>query len=82
MLFYYFAINYNKLTGNKGRVIQRRFWDHVIRNDKDFEEKINYIHYNPVKHDLVQDVEEWPYSSWHNYYCKHPTLIDIDFIDL
>lgn len=77
-----FAISYNRLTGHKGQVVQRRFWDHVIRNIEDFEEKLNYMHFNPEKHNLVEDVEDWPYSSWHNYYCHHQTLIDVDFIDL
>ncbi|MFZ5809647.1 MAG: REP-associated tyrosine transposase [Chloroflexota bacterium] len=31
-------------------VWQRRFWDHIIRNDHDFETHLHYIHYNPVKH--------------------------------
>lgn len=29
---------------------QRRFWEHRIRGERDFEQHVNYIHYNPVKH--------------------------------
>ena len=32
---------------------QRRFWEHQIRNEKDFERHFDYIHYNPVKHGIV-----------------------------
>ena len=46
---------------------QRRFWEHQIRNDADFETHVNYIHYNPVKHGLVNNVIDWPYSSFHRY---------------
>ena len=34
-------------------VWQRRFWEHKIRNERDYENHCNYIHYNPVKHGLV-----------------------------
>jgi putative transposase len=45
-------------------VWQRRFWDHIIRNDHDFEIHLHYIHYNPVKHGFVFNPEDWPYSSY------------------
>jgi putative transposase len=50
--------------GERG-IWQRRFWEHVIRDDHDFEKHMNYIHYNPVKHGLVDEAVEWPYSSFH-----------------
>ena len=37
---------------------QRRFWEHQIRDDRDFERCVDYIHYNPVKHKLVKRVAE------------------------
>jgi len=46
---------------------QRRFWEHKIRDDKDFEAHVNYIHINPVKHGLVENVIDWPWSSFHSY---------------
>ncbi|WP_027572167.1 transposase [Bradyrhizobium sp. WSM1743] len=44
---------------------QRRFWEHTIRDDTDFERCADYIHYNPVKHGLVASPIEWPYTSLH-----------------
>ncbi|WP_299415120.1 transposase [uncultured Sulfitobacter sp.] len=44
---------------------QRRFWEHHIRDAADFENHIAYCWHNPVKHGLVDDVRDWPYSSWH-----------------
>ena len=46
---------------------QRRFWEHTIRDDRDFATHIDYIHYNPVKHGLVSQVADWPHSSFHRY---------------
>jgi len=46
---------------------QRRFWEHTIRDDGDFERHVDYIHFNPVKHGLVARVRDWPYSSFHRF---------------
>ena len=46
---------------------QKRFWEHLIRDDNDYERHINYIHYNPVKHGYVTCPTHWPYSSIHRY---------------
>jgi putative transposase len=46
---------------------QRRFWEHYIRDDKDFIQHIDYIHYNPVKHGFVKSPKDWEYSSFHRY---------------
>jgi putative transposase len=46
---------------------QRRFWEHRIRDDKDFSHHVDYIHYNPVKHGYVKRPADWVYSSIHRY---------------
>ncbi|MEZ4700713.1 MAG: transposase [Rhodothermales bacterium] len=46
---------------------QHRFWEHVIRDETDFERHLDYIHYNPVKHGLVSRAGDWPHSSFHAY---------------
>ena len=46
---------------------QKRFWEHQIRDEKDLQRHINYIHYNPVKHGLVKDIDNWPWSTYHKY---------------
>jgi putative transposase len=48
-------------------VWQQRYWEHQIRDDGDFERHCDYIHYNPVKHDYVPRVADWPYSSFHRF---------------
>jgi putative transposase len=46
---------------------QRRFWEHTVRDERDFERHVDYIHYNPVKHGYVTKVLDWPHSSFHRY---------------
>ena len=46
---------------------QRRFWEHSIRDEKDYALHVNYIHYNPVKHRYVLNPIDWKYSSIHLY---------------
>jgi putative transposase len=49
----------------EGTIWQRRFWEHIIRDDNDFQTHFDYIHFNPVKHGLVSRVKDWPYSTFH-----------------
>lgn len=57
----------SKLAKREKGIWQRRYWEHAIRNDSDFERHVDYIHYNPVKHGLVTRVADWPYSSFHRF---------------
>ncbi len=50
--------------GERG-VWQRRYWEHLIRDERDFGHHIDYCWFNPVKHGLVARVEDWPFSSMH-----------------
>ena len=50
---------------NESTIWQRRFWEHQILSDEDFQHHMDYIHYNPVKHGLSQSAIEWPYSTFH-----------------
>ena len=49
---------------------QRRFWEHTIRNDRDYAAHVDYVHINPYKHGLVQHVADWPYSSFHRFVAE------------
>lgn len=46
---------------------QRPYWEHAIRNDDDLARHIDYVHYNPVKHGYVPQVQDWPHSSFHRH---------------
>jgi putative transposase len=49
---------------------QRRFWEHVIRNDRDYARHVDYIHFNPVKHGLAARPIDWPHSSIHDFVLR------------
>ncbi|MBW8457723.1 MAG: transposase [Thiobacillus sp.] len=43
---------------------QRRFWEHLIRDDNDFARHMDYIHFNAVKHGHAGRPADWPHSSF------------------
>ena len=45
-------------------VWQRRFWEHTIDDEDEFERFFDYVHYNPVKHGHTSCPHLWPYSSF------------------
>ena len=55
----------SKIKHQESTIWQRRYWEHQIRDERDFNNHMDYIHYNPVKHGLVKNVHEWPYSTFH-----------------
>jgi putative transposase len=57
----------SKRKHRESTVWQRRFWEHQIRDETDFQRHVDYIHFNPVKHGLVSQVNAWPYSTFHRY---------------
>ena len=59
--------NYNQKV-EKGKVWQNRYWDHIIRDQKDFNNHLDYIHYNPVKHNLTNDPFKYKHSSLMKYF--------------
>jgi len=50
---------------NERGIWQRRFWEHLIRDDADYARHVEYCYFNPVKHGLVRRVQDWPHSSFH-----------------
>ncbi|GJM23810.1 MAG: transposase [Phycisphaerae bacterium] len=52
--------------GERG-IWQRRFWEHIVRNETEFGVYVDYIHYNPVKHGLARCPHEWGPSSFHRW---------------
>lgn len=59
--------NASRIAKGERGIWQRRYWEHLIRDENDFERHVDYIHYNPVKHGYVHRASEWPYSSIHRY---------------
>ena len=55
--------------GERG-IWQRRYWEHMVRDERDFCRCVDYIHFNPVKHGHVARVVDWPYSTFHRHVAK------------
>jgi len=55
-------------TGKRHRCVwQHRYWEHLIRSEADFQAHVEYIHYNPVRHQYVSRPADWAWSSFGRY---------------
>ncbi|MBE2295766.1 MAG: transposase [Phycisphaerales bacterium] len=57
----------SRMTKGERGIWQRRYWEHLIRDEQDFACHVDYIHFNPVKHGHAMRAVDWPYSSIHRY---------------
>jgi putative transposase len=60
----------SKLAKREKGIWQRRFWEHVIRDDDDLSRHVDYVHFNPVKHGYVSRACDWAHSSFHRYVAR------------
>jgi putative transposase len=72
-----FTLNYKKANHINTSITlwQKRFWDHVIRNEQDLQNHVDYIHWNPVKHNVVEVPSIYKFSSFskfvdQGFYCE------------
>jgi len=52
------------LRKHESGIWQRHYWEHTIRGERDYANHMDYVHFNPVKHQLVVNVADWPFSSF------------------
>jgi putative transposase len=60
-------ISQSRQKRKESNLWQRRFWEHLIRDERDFTQHCDYIHYNPVRHGLCGNPKEWSFSSIHKF---------------
>ena len=60
-------ISASRCKRQEGNLWQRRFWEHLIRDEQDFAQHCDYIHYNPVKHKLCKLPQDWQFSTIHRF---------------
>lgn len=68
--------SFSRLRHRRRGVWQRKFWEHHIRDERDYEKHLNYLHYNPVKHKLAKCPHEYGFSTfgkWVNQNVYEPT---------
>ena len=58
-------MNSSKIKHRETTLWQRRFWEHTIRDQDDYDHHVNYINNNPVKHGWVKHPRDWLYSTYH-----------------
>jgi putative transposase len=63
----YLGTSESRIARKESNLWQRRFWEHLIRDEIDFTNHCNYIHYNPVRHGLCDRPHEWAFSSVHRF---------------
>jgi len=76
----------NRNRGTKGHNWEHQFWDRFIRDKQEFRERMEYMHFNPVRKNLVARPEEWRWSSYNNFLLKAEAVaacpIRIDYVQL
>ncbi|MBU1211116.1 MAG: transposase [Alphaproteobacteria bacterium] len=50
---------------NERGIWQRRYWEHFLRDERDFIRHVEYCYFNPVKHKLVEYPRDWKHSTFH-----------------
>jgi putative transposase len=61
------AVSAGRAAKRQRGVLQPRFWEHLIRDEADFERHADYIHYNPVKHGYAEAPRDWRWSSFRRF---------------
>lgn len=59
--------NASRIKRQEGTIWQRRFWEHTIADEADYEFHLDYIHFNPIKHGYVSRAADWPWSSFQRF---------------
>ena len=57
----------SRIKENYKPIWQKRYYEHTIKDEKDLKTRLDYIHFNPIKHNLVTKVKDWKYSSFSKY---------------
>jgi hypothetical protein len=77
-------LNHGRQTS--GPVWQHQFWDRFVRHEREFHERLQYMHLNPVRKELVKRPDDWRWSSYNNFALDKTTAavcpIQIDYVRL
>jgi len=63
----FLANDWNTCDKTPGRMVWHNYWDTCLRDDRSYYTRLNYIHWNPIKHGLVANPEDYPLSSYRAY---------------
>jgi putative transposase len=65
----------------RGPIWQERYFDTIIRRVRNFRQKLEYIHRNPVEAGLVKNPEDWSWSSYRHYVKRGSSPITLDPVE-
>jgi REP-associated tyrosine transposase len=72
--------------GTEGPVWQHQFWDRFVRHAREFDNRLAYMHLNPVRRGLVAKPEEWDWSSYNNFALDKAVVaacpLQVDYVHL
>ncbi len=57
----------SRASKGERRIWQRRYWERLIRDERDYAAHVDYVHINPIKHGHASRVIDWPHSSFHRF---------------
>ena len=57
----------SRIAHRRRGVWQRYYIEHTLRDERDYQRHFDYIHFNPVKHGLVERPGDWPYSTFQRW---------------
>ncbi|WP_229445471.1 transposase [Massilia sp. Leaf139] len=57
----------SRIKHRDAAIWQRRFYEHQIRDERDFETHMDYVHFNPVRHGHAESAASWPFSTFDRY---------------
>jgi putative transposase len=80
------ALRLHQHRKTSGPFWQHQFWDRFVRHAKEFSERLEYMHFNPVLRGLVESPGQWRWSSFNNFGARAGEIagcpITIDYVDL
>jgi putative transposase len=74
--------NLSRAGKGEQAIWQRRFWEHMIRDDQDFAAHLDYIHFNPVRHGLTERASDWPHSSFSKWVDRDVYEVDWGSVEM
>lgn len=74
-----YAQHHNVENGRTGHLFQNRFRSEVVETDKYFLTVLRYIHQNPLKARMVEDMRDYKWSSFKDYLTEDHLIIDSTF---
>ena len=74
---HFIKLSFTKRLRRPGSFWQKRYYDRNLRDATEFDEKLGYIHLNPVKRGLVKGPAEWEWSSFRHYAMGVKSVVEI-----